>query len=189
MFVGLSTLDDLDAPPLSASNRCIQTPPAHRSAPRGLGDHGDGGGPKLAPLQRRPDPAVFAGGAGGEARRVVQTKQDRGETHSTPFGSTQESWNTRLVLGEGREASSCRVNYRTDAGALFWIRSVKGAVRSIGRGADILRIGIRSAGFYALDARRTCRTKVKALGCDRDACANGYQIRQCQPRASGLRRT
>jgi hypothetical protein len=30
---------------------------------------------------------------------------------------------------------------------------------------------------------------VKALGCDRDACTNGYQIRQCQPRASGLRRT
>jgi hypothetical protein len=106
-----------------------------------------------------------------------------------PFGSTQEFWNTRLVLGEGREASSCRVNYRTDAGAPFWIRSVKGAVRSIGRGADILRIGIRSAGFYALDARRTCRTMVKALGCDRDACTNGYQIRQCQPRASGLRRT
>jgi len=158
MFVGLSKLDDLDAPPLSASNRCIQTPPVHRSAPRGLVIMATcrPEGPHLCsdlPTLRYSPEALTANG------RVVQTEEDRRETHPTPFGSTQEFWNSRLVLGEGREASSCRVNYRTDAGTPFWIRSVKGAVRSIGGGADIRRIGTRSGGLYALDAPRTCRAK------------------------------
>jgi hypothetical protein len=188
MFVGLSTLDDLDAPPLSASNRCIQTPPAHRSAPRGLGDHGDGGGPKLAPLQRRPDPAVFAGGAGGEARRVVQTEQDRRNTRDAirfdagvlehPAGSRRGT-RGQFVSGQlphgRRSALLDTIGQRRRS--LDWTRR--------GHSAD----WHQKSGFYALDARRTCRTMVKALGCDRDACTNGYQIRQCQPRASGLRRT
>jgi hypothetical protein len=188
MFVGLSTLDDLDAPPCPLQTAAYKPHLLTGLRPGGwvimatVGARSSHLCSDVPTLQYSPE-ALAA--KPGESFKMNRT----GETHATPFGSTQEFWNTRLVLGEGREASSCRVNYRTDAGAPFWIRSVKGAVRSIGRGADILRIGIRSAGFYALDARRTCRTMVKALGCDRDACTNGYQIRQCQPRASGLRRT
>lgn len=142
MVVGLSKLDDLDAPsvgfkPLHTEPTCSLT-----CAP-GVGDHGDVPARSLAPL-RPPDPAVFAGGAGGEAG--------------------------------------------TDGGTPFWIRSVKGAVRSIGSGADILRLAPEVA-VYTHWMRAARAVRRKALGCDRDACTNSSQVRLCQPRASGLRRT
>lgn len=62
-------------------------------------------------------------------------------------------WGDVVVLGT---SSGDVLTYCRDTGTRAWSRSVKGAVRSIGGAADILLVGTRTGGLYALNAPRTC---------------------------------
>lgn len=65
-------------------------------------------------------------------------------------------WGEVVVLGT---ASGDVLTYCTGTGAPSWKRSVNGSVRSIGGGADMLLVGTRTGGLYALNAPRTCKVK------------------------------